>query len=688
MSSYEQPVDSQLIEQTKRQIQGLVAEIAQLTKQNVTPGEFYGEFLNRVVQALAAIGGAVWTTADDGRLTLQYQINLQQTNLPDNEENQKRHSRLLYKATASPEGMLVPPRSGFGGDDEAANTTDFLLVIAPLKTDLEAVGLVEIFQRSEAAAAVQQGYLRFLIQMCDLASDFLKSHQLRHFSDRQVLWARLEDFTRTVHASLEPVETAYTIANEGRRLIECDRVSVAIRKGNHCYIEAVSGQDVFDKRSNTIRLLGRLASAVVATGDPVWYAGDTRDMPPQVEDAVQEYVDEAHSKMIAVLPLGRPKPDQEIDRDERDDSEPPIGALIIEQIEDSRVASSLTQRVDVVCRHSSTALANAMEHQSLFLMPVWRLIGKSRVLVKARTLPKTISISLAVLAVLVILIVWPASFDLHSKGTLEPVDRRDIFAGVDGVVYELGRDKDNKEIEHGGWVHKGDLLMRLRNTDLEVSKSEVEGQLVTAREHVFAIQHLLGGSALKPDDKSRLYGELAEAKEKVQSFEAQAKLYDAKLADLEIRSPIDGQVVTWDLRNRLLLRPVQKGQTLLRVADPNGPWQLELHMAEDRMGHIARAEQLVEKQHEKLPVTYILATEPGTSRHGEVKEIQQVAEVRGEEGNTVLIKVGVDMAELDAMHMRPGATVTAKVYCGRRSLGYVWFHDVLAFIQSRVLFRI
>ena len=104
--------------------------------------------------------------------------------------------------------------------------------------------------------------------MCELAGDFLKSHQLRHFSDRQTLWTQLEDFTRTVHVSLDPREAAYTIANEGRRLVECDRVSVAIRKGRKCYIEAVSGQDLFDKRSNTIRLLGKLATAVVASGDP------------------------------------------------------------------------------------------------------------------------------------------------------------------------------------------------------------------------------------------------------------------------------------------------------------------------------------------------------------------------------------------------------------------------------------
>src|SRR5271165_649347 len=434
--SYEQPPDDNLIEQTRRQIQALVGEITQLARQNMAPGQFYGEFLNRVVSALAAIGGVVWTTGENGQLALQYELNLQQTGLLEDEEKQKSHSRLLYKLLNNPDvaggnGVLVPPHSGFG-DDAAANPTEFLLVFGPLRTDLEMVGLVEIFQRAEATQQVQQGYLRFLVQMCELAGDFLKSHQLRHFSDRQVLWARLQEFTRAVHSSLEPIETAYTIANEARRLIECDRVSVAIRKGNRCTIEAISGQDVFDKRSNTVRLLGRLASAVVATGEPVWYAGDTRDLAPQVEDAVQEYVDDAHSKMIAVLPLGRPRPNEDAEQHEKDDAEGPVGALIVEQIEDNRVAPAMAQRIDVVCRHSSVAMANAVEHQSLFLMPLWRAIGKSKFIVQARTLPKTILVAVAVLVVIVLLCVWPADFDLHAKGTLEPINRKDVYAGIEG----------------------------------------------------------------------------------------------------------------------------------------------------------------------------------------------------------------------------------------------------------------
>ncbi|MGA2068934.1 MAG: HlyD family efflux transporter periplasmic adaptor subunit [Thermoguttaceae bacterium] len=681
--SIEQAPDSQLIEQTRRQIQSLVAEIGQLAERTVTPGEFYPEFLNRVVSALAAIGGAVWTSNEQGQLALQYQINLQQTRLADDEEGQRRHSRLLYKALADGQGMLVPPHSGSGEEDEAGNPTEFLLVIGPLGTDLEKAGLVEIFQRSDTAANIQDGYLRFLLQMCKLAAGFLKSHQLRHLSDRQVLWSRLEEFARGVHASLEPIQTAYTIANEGRRLIECDRVSVAIRRGKHCTIEAVSGQDVFDKRSNSVRLLGRLATAVVATGDPVWYAGDTQDLAPQVEDALQEYVDEAHSKMIAVLPLGRPKPDHEAEPDEREAAEPPIGALVVEQIEDNRVAPALAQRIEVLCRHSSSALANAMEHQSLFLMPLWRMIGKSRVLVKARTLPKTLSIASGVLAVFVVLLVWPARFEPYCKGTLEPVDRREVFAEVDGEVVEIG-DKDHP-IEHGTEVHKGQLLIRLRNTQVAVDRAKLDGDRFVALERVRGLQPLLHHQ-LRPEEQQRVLGELAEARENLRSLDAQLEIYKKKTADLEVKSPIDGVVVTWDLEHRLLRRPVQRGQVLLSVANPAGEWQLELHMPEDRMGYVAAAQQAISAD---LPVTYMLATHPGSTRQGTVQEVAESAEVQTtEEGSTVLIKVKINEDDVAEADRRPGATVTAKVYCGQRSLAFVWFHDLVAFVQSRILFRL
>src|SRR4029079_13322805 len=131
----------------------------------------------------------------------------------------------------------------------------------------------------------------------------LKTRRLRHFVSKQSLWEQLEGITSSVHTRLEARQTAFTIANEGRRLIGCDRVTVVLKKGASYAVEAISGQDTFDKRSNVVRLLRNLSSVVCKSGEDLWYAGDTANLAPQVEKAVNEYVDESHTKQIAVLPL-------------------------------------------------------------------------------------------------------------------------------------------------------------------------------------------------------------------------------------------------------------------------------------------------------------------------------------------------------------------------------------------------
>jgi hypothetical protein len=50
----------------------------------------------------------------------------------------------------------------------------------------------------------------------------------------------------------------------------------------------------------------------------------------------------------------------------------------------------------------------------------------------------------------------------------------------------------------------------------------------------------------------------------------------------------------------------------------------------------------------------------------------------------VLVTVDVAKDELAAERRRPGATVIARVACGRRSIGYVWFHDFYAAVRKRL----
>ena len=69
-------MDDAAVQRAKREIQVIVQQIAELSRSDVSPDQYYEEFLNKVVSALAAVGGAVWTVSATGQLQLGYQINL------------------------------------------------------------------------------------------------------------------------------------------------------------------------------------------------------------------------------------------------------------------------------------------------------------------------------------------------------------------------------------------------------------------------------------------------------------------------------------------------------------------------------------------------------------------------------------------------------------------------------------
>jgi multidrug efflux pump subunit AcrA (membrane-fusion protein) len=679
--SSDQVYESVMVERTRQQIRALVAEIAHLAQQDIQTRDFYRELLQRLLQALGAPCGAVWQPGEGGSIELVYQINLHETRLVENPEAMQRHGRLLQRALVTGEAAIVPPHMGDGQEGQPGNPTDFLLLLGPVRVKDETRGLVEVFQRPDTAPTSHPGYLRFVRQMCELAAEYHKNRQLQHYSLRQALWNQLEHFARVAHYSLDVRDTAYTIANEGRRLIECDRVSVAVRRGRRYVIEAISGQDTFDKRSNTVRLLTRLAQAVAVAGEPLWFTGDAANLAPQVEEAAQAFVDETHTKCVAVLPLRRPpQPPKDKEQDHLDEQPGEvIGALVVEQIEDARPREGMAQRVAVVCDHGSTALANALDHQGLFLMPVWRALSKSRVLVTARNLPKTLAAAAALVVLVLVLVLVPYDFQLRGKGVLLPVERRDVFAAVDGTVEQV-------LVRHGERVRRGQKLLVLRNSDVEGQIEHTLGEIRKTESDLAGIQRQLfgvGGVPLRREDEVKLASDEASLKKKLESLQQQLRIYQEKQRRLTIRSPIDGVVATWDVDRLLQYRAVKAGAILLHLANPDGEWEVELHMPEDRMGHIAQAQRALGQD---LPVTYYLAMDPATRHQGRIAEVHQSAEVRGEEGNTVLVRVKIDQSRL--RNIRPGAGVTGKVYCGRRALGYVLFHDLVAWLQREVAFRL
>jgi len=673
--------DPLLVEETRQEIRVLVQEIAQLAQSDAAAAEFYSGFLSRVISALASAGGAIWTASATSAPELAYQINLADSGLEATPDSKRQHAALLRKVIAGGQTLLVPPQSGAAASD-AGNPTDFVIVISPLRVGEQTVGAVEVLQRPGGGPATQRGYARFLVQMCELAANYLKNQRLRELTDRQQFWQQLESFLQAIHRSLDLRQTSYTLVNEGRRLIGCDRLSLAIGSRRAARVTTVSGLDSIDRRASEVRRLNLLARAVLRTGEPLWHTGDSGDTPPQIDETLQPYLDQSHARLVAVLPLFPPATSDDSSARKR---RRPLGALIVEQLSDNRASPWLRSRSHTVAQHGAAALAHALEHHSLPLLPLWRLLGQMTWFLRGSGLMWTLLVATLLAAAIAALVKVPADFDIAARGKLQPVERRDVFARIDGDVI-------NVQVTHGQMLQPGDVLVELANNDLAEEHQRLIGRQETNREQISSANKRLldsargSGSRLSPAEEAKLAGLLVELKQEAENIRRELGIFSEKQQRLKVVADQPGQVVTWKLQEQLQRRPVARGQVLMTLANPDGDWELELHVPERRLKHLLTAQRQTQGPGERSPLDAIftLTSHPGSEFHGKVVEIEQTAEVRGDEGNTILVRVAVNKDELP--HLHDQTTVTARLHCGRRSLGYVWFCDLIETVQSKVLF--
>jgi RND family efflux transporter MFP subunit len=340
----------------------------------------------------------------------------------------------------------------------------------------------------------------------------------------------------------------------------------------------------------------------------------------------------------------------------------------------------LDPRLDLVYEHSARALSNAIDHNSLFLMPLWKAIGKAGFVVQARTLPKTVTIGSAVLIGLLALCIIPWDFDMRAKGTVQPIAKKDVFVGEAGIVMEV-------LVDNGDIVKEGDPLVRLRSDELPLKISQTQGEFNARFEELNAVRNRRTDTSRTYTEAERARDEADQARAEVQteSLRAQLKLLEERLENLTIRSPISGRVITWDAKRTLQNRPVESGQVLMSVAAESTDYELELYMPERRVRHLVEYRQTLKKEdpNADLQVDYILMTDPGTYHKGTVTEVHPAAEPHEEHGHMVRVKVSTDD---EVANLRPGASVTADVHCGKAPLGWAFLHEAWEWLEANLFF--
>ncbi|WP_145344404.1 efflux RND transporter periplasmic adaptor subunit [Rosistilla ulvae] len=639
-------------------------ELSQLAYENITPSEFYAEVLGRIASVVALRGASVWLL-NGTEHSLACRIG------PASEAVDASLHSLIKSTAASGEARFVVPQ--FLQEQQVTeNPTDDLIAVAAVVDGSLRFAVILLNLPAKLDSSSQESCFRLLSIICDIAANFHRHSELNSLRTDRQRWQQIDDFASSIHRSLEPSEVFYLIANDGRAVIDCDRVLLLQNRGSKYRLEAVSGLDSVNRRSNLVRRAESLARRVAPMETTIRYPCGDEELPPQICEAIESFVDESGTSQLVVVPLIDAT---DID-DETDFTSEIHGVLIAENFSGQPLMMS---QIDAVAKHSLSAVRNARKHRRVFLLPLWSMLGDMAWVVRVRAWPKLLVATVLMTALVLGTILVPVEFSLATEGTLEPSTRNFIFAPADGVITDLA-------VTHRSRVDKGDLIARVQNFDADLKLEELQGELQTTTNKLRSARasrtDATAGS-LSPSQINRLAAEEEELEQWRQSLETQLELLRTQRQTLDIRTPIAGEVITWDLKNLLTARPVTQGQILMTVAKLEGPWQLELHLPDHSIGHFRQAQHDSELP---LVVSFILASEPGRTLHGTVREIQDFTSL--DESQRLGIRIFVDVEEQEIANLRVGAKVMGRIHCGRRSIAYVWLHELIEFVQAKILFRL
>jgi hypothetical protein len=679
--------DAETISKAQGQVKQLTERILRLSAQDLPEAEYFRDFLQQVVQTLAAAAGFVWRTMHGSAQNLECKVGNPALHLTPEEE--RKRFDILRRAEEQNEPAILNLR----GPATGLPSWDLLYVPIKIRQKAEAVLEVWIGPNRSAQALPRMG--QYLSRLADMAAVYLSRKQNPTPSDPE-LWSRLDAFTRRIHSSLDLTEVSLRVANEGRLLIGCDRISVAVRRGSKAVIEAVSGTDTVEPRANVIQRLTLLCTAVLKWGEKLTYAG-ARDatLPNDVLAALDDYLEVSFGKLLIVYPL----PDErEKEREREGEAKRPYrGLLVAENFTTTQPAETVDSRLEVLGRHIAPALYNSSSYRRLPLGWIWKPLAALQEGLRMRAKLIVGLVVFAVVALILILTLVPYPLRMEAKGQLLPQERRWIYAPVEGQIVRF-----EEGVVPGAQVAQDQSLVLMRDLQLEARILQLNAETLAAQNDIDVISKLFN-SAANETDRLRLS---ADRRQK----EAQRDRYSLELRTLRertnaerahpgqfwLKAPIAGTVLNWDFRETLTNRLVKPSEPLLRIGDKNRLWEVELRIPQKHMGHVIRA--LRQFAPRDLDVDLLLLSEPTKTYKGKLSLARVAGEAAPQKDQptdpepVVLASVRLDGPDIPPERRLPqellvaGTDLNARIDCGPRAMGYSLFYGVWEFIYEHLVF--
>ena len=542
------------IEAARTRIQRLVEQIAALSKADVPSEEFFGKFLERVVAASDAKGGAVWlvgSRAQDNKSEFQLcaQADFASSLFQTDETQRTALLKILTDVVRGKTAVIFNPTHAQAtdispSDSGLVNKTPYGFMHVPLLLGGQAIGVLQIWLQPYVQQTNFPEFITFLNTLTPYVEQHLQSRRLSNLVLETQRLQHLLRFTTDLAGSLETLEVARLTANYGRDLAGCERTSVLVREGDRWKVLAISGQETVEPKSSMVKAM---AAFVEAHAAPETRILDKKELLERAEAKKAEgggaaaslalpgmrtdeidilYFQLSHVVSAIICPMLNAE--KEV-----------VGAIFCESTFEGYFDSAggksevlparrVTEWVSIYAGRSLTA---ARDYQTLPFVPVMRRIRSTQLLLTGKKRNRVLLKAGILGGIALLVLLWPAKNHVDGDCAIQALHRAVVVPEISARVEAV-------------YVHEGDhVIAGQKLAQLDVHRLQLEMES-TAQEKLRYLADADRVSALGDEAGAQV------SRLEVNVLDQQEKKLQVDIDSATLRSPIAGVVMTKDLELR------------------------------------------------------------------------------------------------------------------------------------------
>lgn len=665
-----------LIQRARAEIAEIVREVATLSRKPSSRQSFFASLIDRTVCAIAAEGAVLWDCGVHPPHAISRTGRFTDSAIEGGAIAP--HDCLVREIAQSQTPAVVPSTPTANDPSLPANPTPFPAALVPIvdlgeveSRDGTADGnslptgarfVLEVFLESEAGVATQRGYLRFIAQMADFASEFLRRDEIRQAKTRQRMRADLDRSLDQLHRLETAAAVAAALVDTTARIFDAARASVFVMSQTTTRLLAVSHVDSIDHRGRACRQLNATASAIEFKNSELVWSSPFAEATVTSSTNHSERHDDADAELFT-LAAAR--------------SEDGRYRLMIQTSEPRTLSEMDHECLEIWGRQSLAILASRLRLESvpfansyLALAPQFLSISPTRARRVFTLLVAAICFAVAATVPVPMIVTMPAT--LRVDGT------RTYYAPSNAVI-------ESVDVRHGQFVQQGDVLMQLRDWALEEQLTSLLARRGVVNQRLSRTLSSLvsqpspstyGASRQVSEQDHELVHQQRLLEEELAGLKEQWDLLEAAKSRLTIRADQSGRVDAWQPELTATGRPVNRGEALVRVEPKASRWLADATIDQTRVGLVLNhfrehPDAIVQVATLAAPDRWVDAT------YSRREAIIQSPSVQSSAMGVELILQG--HADPDWTSSTPS---TVKIHCGKLPLVKVLFFDFVRAVKS------